>query len=215
MGLAVRQVTPDKHHGGAGCRGEDDQARNVAVNLIRGQPLTKQSGDKQPTEKRHRERLYRPIDEHSNPNPAPMLAHLMKRAKIDLQKHGNDHQPHQYGDRQVDLGDFESSKHLENIRDQVPQPHTHDNAQGNPQAQVSLKNTHDRLIVVGYRSLRRMRCAAGHSPGRPGIANFRMAAAAVLKQEIQQAAHGAIIGGVNQVALVAPATKQSCMLKVF
>ena len=106
VGFAVGQVAPDEHHGRAGCRREQDEAGDIAVDLVGRQPRREQVADEQPAQRGHRERLYRPVDEQCHADAAPVLADLADGGEIDLDQHRDDHQPDQDGDRQVDVGDL-------------------------------------------------------------------------------------------------------------
>jgi hypothetical protein len=91
--LAVEQVRPDEDHGRAGGGGEQDQAGDVGVDLPGRQQVAEQVADEQPPERRHRERLDRPVDEQGHADAAPVPAHLPERAEVDLEQHRHDHQP--------------------------------------------------------------------------------------------------------------------------
>ena len=45
--------------------------------------------------------------------PRQWLLHLAQRRQVDLQQHGNDHQPDQHGNREVDVGDRRRAEGVE------------------------------------------------------------------------------------------------------
>jgi hypothetical protein len=106
MRLAVHEVRPDEDHGCAGRGGQQDQARDIAVDLVGRQVRSEEMGDEQPAEQRHREGLHQPVDADRDGDPAPMLLDLPQSRKVDFQEHRDNHQPDQHGDRQIDLRDF-------------------------------------------------------------------------------------------------------------
>ena len=71
-------------HGG----GEDDQAGDIRVDLVRGQVGSEQIADEEGAERRHRERLDRPIDEQCDADAAPMLADFAQSGEVDLTSMG-------------------------------------------------------------------------------------------------------------------------------
>ena len=144
VGIAVGEAAPDKHHGGAGGRRQQDQARYVTVELIRRQPVGKQHADKEPAEEGHGEGLDQPVDKEGDPNPLEMPLHLMQGAKIDLEQHGDDHHPDQQPHRQVDLGHLHGTDRLEEIRQPLPKPNPHQNAEGDPGGQITFKKADGR-----------------------------------------------------------------------
>jgi hypothetical protein len=92
---------------------------------------------KQPAQQRHRERLDRPVDEQRDADAAPVLAHLVQRAEVDLQQHRDDHHPDQQGDRQVDLGDFHAPMAWKRRAAEMAERDADDDAQGDPDGQVA------------------------------------------------------------------------------
>ena len=106
MRLAVREVAPDEDHGRARRCREQDEAGDVAVNLVRWQIRSEELADKEPAQQRHRERLHGPVDEERDADAAPMLAHLRRGREVDLYEHRDDHQPDQDRNGQIDLGDL-------------------------------------------------------------------------------------------------------------
>src|SRR3546814_7771456 len=50
--------------------------------------------------------LDRPVDEQRDADALPVLLHRSKRAEIDLQQHGNDHQPDQDRHDEIDACDL-------------------------------------------------------------------------------------------------------------
>ena len=49
-GMAFGEITPDKDHCRTGCGGKDNQAGDVAVDLLGGQPVGEQGANKQPAQ---------------------------------------------------------------------------------------------------------------------------------------------------------------------
>jgi hypothetical protein len=147
MRLAIRQVAPHEHHGGAGGGGKDNEPGDVTVDLFRGQPATKQPTDEQPAKQRHGKRFHRPVDEQRYAHTAPVCPHPFKRAQVDLEQHGNDHQPDQDRHRQIDLRHLQLADGLECAVEEVAQGDAGHDAQGNPQGQVAFEKPH-RIIAA-------------------------------------------------------------------
>ena len=83
-GSPVRELAPDEHHRRAGRRCKQDQAGDVAVDLLCGQIRRKHMPDEDPAEQRHRERLDQPVHAERHADAAPVLSHLVQRAEVDL-----------------------------------------------------------------------------------------------------------------------------------
>ena len=144
VGIAVGEATPDKHHGGAGGRRQQDETRHVAVQLIRRQPVGKQHADEEPAEEGHGEGLDQPVDEEGDPNPLEVPLHLMQGAKIYLEQHGDDHHPDKQPHRQVDPGHLHGADGLEEARQPLPQTNAHQDAEGDPGGQITFKKADGR-----------------------------------------------------------------------
>ena len=106
MRLAISEITPDEYHRRARRRREQDEAGDIAIDLVRRKVRSEQPADEEPTQERHGERFYRPVDEERNADTAPMLLDARQSREIDFHEHGNDHQPDQDCHRQIDLGDL-------------------------------------------------------------------------------------------------------------
>ena len=148
--LAVGQVAPDEDHRRAGGGGEQDETGDVAVDLRGREVGPEQPADEQPAQQRHRERLDGPVDEQRHADPAPVLPDPAERGEVDLHQHRDDHEPDQHGHRQVDLGDLRRSDRVEHGRQRVTERDAHDDAEPDPEGQVTLERGHSR------------------PPGRPG-----------------------------------------------
>ena len=116
MRLAVHEVRPDEHHGRAGSRRQQDQPGDVAVDLIGGQQgRNRWSMNSQPSSA-----IEKGLTSQLTPTVAAMprqcASHLSERSQVDLQQHGNDHQPDQHRDRQVDLRDGRRAERMEHAR---------------------------------------------------------------------------------------------------
>jgi hypothetical protein len=149
MRLAIGQVAPYEHHRGARRRGEDDQTGDVAVDLIRRQIGRKQVSEEEPGERRHRERLDRPVDEKGDTDAAPVLAHLAERAEVDLEQHRDDHQPDQDRDRQVDAGDLHAADRLKHAGEELAERDACRDAKRDPQGQKSFEHRHG-FVFLSY-----------------------------------------------------------------
>jgi hypothetical protein len=141
---AARQTAPDKDHRRAGRRRQQDQAGDVAVQLVGGQHGRKQVADEQPGQKRHRERLHQPVHEQRHADAAHVLSHLVQRAEVDLHQHRDDHDPDQQAHRQIDLRDFHAADGLEYAGQELSERDARHDAQEHPDGQVPLENAHGR-----------------------------------------------------------------------
>ena len=65
-----------------------------------------------------------------------------QRARIDLQQHRHDHQPHQDGDRQVHLRDRRVADRMEHAGHGLAERDAGDDAERDPEREVTLENTH-------------------------------------------------------------------------
>ena len=149
MRLALAQVRPHEHHCRAGRRRQQNKARDIGRNLRRWQPWREQMADEQRSQQRHRERFYRPIDEQRDTDAAPMLAHLTKRAKVDLQKHRDDHQPDQPGHGQIDPGDLRACNNCKQPGQEVPKCDARDDTEGHPQREITFEQVHRDYATSG------------------------------------------------------------------
>ena len=142
MRFAPGQVRPDEHHRGARRGGEDDQAGDIGADLIGGQIGPEQIADEERAERRHRERLDRPIDEQGHADAAPVLTDFAERGKVDLDQHGNDHEPDQGRHRQVDLGDFRRADRMKYAWREMAEDNARDDAQGDPHGEIAFEQGH-------------------------------------------------------------------------
>jgi len=142
--LSFGQAGPYEDHGRAGCRGKDDKACNVRIDLVGRQVRAEKPADEQPCKKRHRERLDGPVDEQRDADAPPVPTDLPKRGEVDFQKHGNNHQPDENGDGNIDLGNLGGADSVEQCREKMPQSDARDNAKGNPDSQIPFKDRHQR-----------------------------------------------------------------------
>ena len=88
--------------------------------------------DEQPAEQRHREGLHQPVDADRHRDAAPLLPHLSERGEVDLEQHGNDHQPHQHGDGQIDLRHRRPADGAEDGGDRLSERDAGDDAERDP-----------------------------------------------------------------------------------
>ena len=146
MRLAAAKIAPDEHHRRAGRRGQQDEPGNVAVDLASRQIRLEQPADEKPAEKRHRERLDRPVDKQRHADAAPMLAHPRQGSKIDLHQHGNNHQPDQRRNRQIDLGDLGRPDNVEKGGKGMPQRDSNDDAKSDPHGKIAFEKRHTRSV---------------------------------------------------------------------
>jgi len=61
-----------------------------------------------------------------------MFPDLMQGGKIDLQQHGDNHQPDQNRHRHIDLGDLHPADGMKGRGQEMPQGHAGNDAQGDP-----------------------------------------------------------------------------------
>ena len=87
---------------------------------------------KNAAERRHREWLDRPIDEQGHADAAPVLADFAERGEVDLDQHGNHHEPDQRRHRQIDPGDFRRADRVKCARREMAEGDASDDAQGDP-----------------------------------------------------------------------------------
>jgi hypothetical protein len=73
-------------------------------------------------------------------DPAPVLANLPKRRKINLQQHRHDHQPDQDCDRQIDLRDFDTADNVKHGRGGMAEENTDEDAEEYPESQIALED---------------------------------------------------------------------------
>ena len=92
--------------------------------------------------KGHRERLHAPVDEQRDTDAAHVRLYLMQRAEVDLQQHRDDHHPHQHADRNVDPGNLQTGDGMEHAGQKLPEQYTGDDAQHDPDGQVTLEQIH-------------------------------------------------------------------------
>ncbi len=176
MRLAIDQVRPDEHHGGARRGRQQDQAGDVEVDLVRRQQRAEQVADEQPAEQRHGERLDQPVHPHGGGDAAPVPADLGQRARIDLQQHRHDHQPHQDGNRQVHLRDRRIADRVEHAGRGLAERDAGNDAQCDPEREGSVRKYPWRSFQFSMRSTpasvqSRFPVIASHTerrPARPG-----------------------------------------------
>ena len=111
--MAAGEPAPHEDHGRAGRSRQQDEARDIAVELIGRQPGREHLADEEPAEQCHREGLDRPVDEQRDPDAAPVLPDLMQGTEVDFQQHGDDHHPDEQAHGQVDLRHFHGADGLE------------------------------------------------------------------------------------------------------
>jgi len=71
--IAVGQPTPDKYHRGARRGGQQDQASDIAVDLLGGQQRREQLSDEQPAQQGHRERFDQPVHQQRHADAFKVL----------------------------------------------------------------------------------------------------------------------------------------------
>jgi hypothetical protein len=76
--------------------------------------------------------------------PRHCSATPVQRAEVDLQQHRHNHQPDQDGDRDIDLGHGHAAERLERGRKQPPEHDTRDDAECDPDGQITLKGAERR-----------------------------------------------------------------------
>src|SRR3546814_20386034 len=87
--------------------------------------------DEQSPEQRHRERLDRPVDEQSDADPLPVLAHAAQGRAVDLEQHRYEHQPDQRSDALVDVTELPIRDSDENSTRTVAEEDPGTGTQGN------------------------------------------------------------------------------------
>ena len=76
------------------------------------------------------------------PMPRQCCLTCAQRREVDLQQHGNDHQPDQHGHRQVDLGDLGRADGLEDAGQDMPERDAGHDAKRDPDGQVAFESGH-------------------------------------------------------------------------
>jgi len=145
MRLAFAEIAPDEHHRRARRCRQQDEACDVAVDLVFWKIRAEDPADEQPSKQRHRERLHRPVDEQRDADAAPVLLDLRQGREIDLDQHRNDHEPDQNCDGHIDLGNFRRSDGLEHAGEQVSKGDAEHDAEANPDRQIAFKRRHHDL----------------------------------------------------------------------
>jgi hypothetical protein len=143
-------VAPDEHHRGTRRGRKQDEAGDVAVDLVRRQIGLEQPADEEPAQERHRERFYGPVDEERDRDAPPMFLDPRQRRKIDLHEHGDDHQPDQDSHRHVDLGDFGRTDDVEYRGKEVPKCDPNNDAKSNPNGEVAFESRHGQTRILRY-----------------------------------------------------------------
>ena len=80
-----------------------------------------------------------------------MLANFMQGGEIDLDQHGNDHDPDQQPDGQVDLCEFHAADGLEQAGEQLTKRDPRNNAQEYPHGKIAFKDAHRWACRVPFR----------------------------------------------------------------
>ena len=65
-----------------------------------------------------------------------------QRAEVNLQQHGDDHQPDENGNRQIDLRHRRRAEGMKHARQGLPQDNAYDNAECHPEREESLEDPH-------------------------------------------------------------------------
>ena len=112
------------------------------VELVGRQPAREYVADENPCQERHGKRLDAPVNKKSNADAPPVLLDFDQRVKIDLQQHRQNHQPDEYSNRQVDLGNLHGAERVKNRRCEPPQHDAGDDTQCHPDAQVFFEKRH-------------------------------------------------------------------------
>ncbi len=71
-----------------------------------------------------------------------MLADLAERGKVDLDQHGNDHEPDQGRHRQIDVGDFHRADRMKYAWRQMAEDDAGDDAQRDPNGEIAFEQGH-------------------------------------------------------------------------
>ncbi len=78
-----------------------------------------------------------------------MLAHLAKRAEIDLQQHRDDHQPDEASHRQIDPRDLRAGNDGKRTGHEMPEGYARDDAQRHPQREIPFEQIHTGSDIPG------------------------------------------------------------------
>lgn len=81
------------------------------------------------------------IDERPSSN-ATMGAHLTKRREVDLEQHGNDHQPDEDGDRDIYLSDRRRADGAKRSGNRLSENDASDNTERDPNAEITFEAPH-------------------------------------------------------------------------
>src|SRR5665811_352909 len=149
MRLAIRKVAPNKHHRGARRGREQNEAGDITVDLVRWKVRPEQPSDKEPAQKRHRERLHSPVDEECDPDAPPMLLDPGQSSEINFHEHRDDHQPDEPGYRQVDLGDLGRPDDVEYGGKELPKRDSCNDAKTDPNSEIAFESGHGQTRLFG------------------------------------------------------------------
>jgi hypothetical protein len=142
--VAVGQPAPDEDHRGAGRGGQQDQAGDVAVELVGRQPSARiDMADEHPAQQRHREGLHQPVYEQRHADAFDMLIRTsLHRAEIHLDQHRDDHHPDQQADRQIDARHFDPPRAWKGAGNHWPSSDAGDDAEENPEREPAFEHAH-------------------------------------------------------------------------
>ena len=112
-------------------------------------PARKEVLEEQNTQRCHGEGFDQPVDHQREHQALRLFAHVLDRMPVDLDHHRINHDPDEYGHHQVHLCDFHRGHGLEDAGHDQPETNTSQNAQPDPDGQVTLKNTHRSDLFKG------------------------------------------------------------------
>ena len=132
MWFALAQIAPHEDHGCTRRGREQNEPGDIRIDLIGWKIGPEEMADEQPAKRRHREGFDRPIDKQGHADAAPVFFDLMKRGKIDLDEHRDDHQPDENRNRQVHLRDFGGADQVKDTGEKMTQDDTNDDTETDP-----------------------------------------------------------------------------------
>ncbi|MPM57633.1 hypothetical protein SDC9_104456 [bioreactor metagenome] len=159
--IALAQLAPHEDHGGARRCGQQDQACDVAVELVCGQIGREHVAHEDPSEQGHAEGFDGPVDEQRHADAARVGLDLPQRGEVDLQQHGDDHHPDEHAHGQVDLCDLHGRDGACEARQRLAKRDARNNAQQHPDGEIAFKKADTRG--------RGDRVAGGGVGGRHGV----------------------------------------------
>ncbi len=144
VGVALHQLAPDEDHRRAGGHAEQDHAGDVLGGRRRIDPGRVQVLEEEHAQRGHREGLDQPVDDQRQRQALRPATDLPNGRPVDLDHHRIDHHPDEQRNDQVDMRELQRRDGLEDAGHPQAQAHAGADAQGDPEAEVTLEQAHRR-----------------------------------------------------------------------